>query len=349
MPDPLAPNEFDGVVGKNAPEKPETAGFGQNLRRIGSGPGGSGPGGSGPGGSGPGGSGPIDLIVLAGGRGSRLGGAVKPAVEVAGRTLLSRVLDARTLARRVVIVGPVSARVAAGPEASGVLWALEDPPFGGPVAGIAAGLAALARPVPAPASTPGAIPTPASASASAAEAKAVAPGARREPEAGPTPAGTAPAPAEWLLVLACDLPWAAAAAGTLIAALGDQALRDQALSDQALADQACAEPALADRAGTNTSGPDVLDGLHLSDPDGHPQWLAGLYRASALRSAAARLGPGVDGASMRALLAGLRLAEVPDEAGSGRDVDTWQDVEWSTALLSGTSPNSSIPPRSDTE
>ncbi|TFB83772.1 hypothetical protein E3O44_18130 [Cryobacterium algoricola] len=339
MPDPLAPNEFDGVVGKNAPEKPETAGFGQNLRRIGSGPGGSGPGGSEPGGSGPGGSGPIDLIVLAGGRGSRLGGAVKPAVEVAGRTLLSRVLDARTLARRVVIVGPVSARVAAGPEASGVLWALEDPPFGGPVAGIAAGLAALARPVPAPASTPGAMPTPASASASAAGAKAVAPGARREPEAGPTPAGTAPAPAEWLLVLACDLPWAAAAAGTLVAAL----------SDQALADQARAEPGLADRAGTNASGPDALDGLHLSDADGHPQWLAGLYRASALRSAAARLGPGVDGASMRALLAGLRLVGVADADGSGRDVDTWQDVEWSTALLSGTSPISSTPPRSDTE
>ncbi|MDY7543501.1 MULTISPECIES: molybdenum cofactor guanylyltransferase [unclassified Cryobacterium] len=285
MPGPLAPNEFDGVLGKNAPEKSENAYFAQNLRRIG---------------SGPAATGPIDLIVLAGGRGSRLGGAVKPAVEVAGRTLLSRVLDARTLARRVVIVGPASARSAAGPEATGALWALEDPPFGGPVAGIAAGLAALARSVPAPAS-----------------------------EAGPAPASTAPVPAEWLLVLACDLPWAAAAAGTLVAALADQAL--------------------ADRAGTNTSGTDALDGLHLSDPDGHPQWLAGLYRASALRNAAARLGPRADGASMRALLAGLRLVGVADETGSGRDVDTWEDVEWSTALLSGPSPISTTPPRSETE
>ncbi|TFD37384.1 molybdenum cofactor guanylyltransferase, partial [Cryobacterium sp. TMT2-10] len=56
----------------------------------------------------------VDLIVLAGGRGSRLDGALKPAVEVAGRSLLSRVLDARGLARRVVVVGPDSARPAAG-------------------------------------------------------------------------------------------------------------------------------------------------------------------------------------------------------------------------------------------
>ena len=337
MPDALAPNEFDGVFAKNARGKPENGGFGQNLRRIG---------------SRAAGSRGVDLIVLAGGRGSRLGGTVKPAVDVAGRTLLSRVLDARALARRVVVVGPASAHAAVGPETTGVLWTLEDPPFGGPVAGIAAGLAALAQPVPAP------------TSASAPGANAVAPGARREPEAGPTPAGTAPAPAEWLLVLACDLPWAAAAAGTLVAALNDQAVADPALPDPALPDPTLADPALADpapadrartdpapadRAGTNTTGADALDGLHLSDPHGHPQWLAGLYRAGALRSAAARLGPAVNGASMRTLLAGLRLAEVPDEAGSGRDVDTWQDVEWSTALLSGPSPVSTTPPRSETE
>ncbi|TFB50065.1 NTP transferase domain-containing protein, partial [Cryobacterium tagatosivorans] len=46
-----------------------------------------------------------DLIVLAGGRGSRLGGAAKPSVAVAGRTLLSRALDARALAGRTVVVG----------------------------------------------------------------------------------------------------------------------------------------------------------------------------------------------------------------------------------------------------
>jgi molybdopterin-guanine dinucleotide biosynthesis protein A len=268
----------------------------------------------------------VDLIVLAGGRGSRLGGAVKPAVEVAGRTLLSRVLDARPLARRVVIVGPTSARAAAGPEATGVLWALEDPPFGGPVAGIAAGLAALARPVPAPASTPGAT--------TVAPETAPIPDAEAPAGAGTTPGSRAPAPAEWLLVLACDLPWAAAAAHTLVSALADPAFAD---------------PDFADPAGTNTTGTDSLDGLHLSDPDGHPQWLAGLYRASSLRKATARLGPRVDGASMRTLLAGLRLAEVADEAGSGRDVDTWQDVEWSTALLSGRSPISTTPPRSETE
>jgi len=285
MSDALAPNEFDGVFAKNARGKPENGSFGQNLRRIG---------------SGAAGSGAVDLIVLAGGRGNRLGGAVKPAVDVAGRTLLSRVLDARARARRVVVVGPAEARAAAGRETTGVLWTLEDPPFGGPVAGIAAGLAALARAEAAP-ETP--------------------------PEAGA--GATAPEPAEWLLVLACDLPWAADAANTLVAALAGPPRTD---------------PTGPDAAGTNT-----LDGLYLSDPDGHAQWLAGIYRAAALRDAVARLGPAVNGASMRALLAGLRLAAIPDNADSGRDVDTWQDVEWSTALLSGTNPISSTPPRSDTE
>lgn len=280
---PASPNRVDGDFGKNTPGKPENMDFGQNLRRIG--------------------SGPVDLIVLAGGRGSRLDGAVKPAVEVAGRTLLSRVLDARTLARRVVVVGPESARAAAGPTATEVVWALEDPPFGGPVAGIAAGLAALAA---APATAPGTVPATTK---------------QRAPEASE--------PAEWLLVLACDLPWAADAARILVAALADPSLAD---------------PSLADRPGMT-----ALDGLHLSDPDGHAQWLAGIYRASALRDAAARLGPAVDGASMRALLAGLRLAAIHDDAGSGHDVDTWQDVEWSTALLSGTNLMSTTPPRSETE
>ena len=139
----------------------------------------------------------------------------------------------------------------------------------------------------------------------------------------------APEPAEWLLVLACDLPWAADAATTLIAALAD--------------------PPRPDPTGPGVAGTDTLDGLYLSDPDGHAQWLAGIYRAAALRDAVGRLGPAVNGASMRALLAGLRLAAIPDNADSGRDVDTWQDVEWSTALLSGTNPISSTPPRSDTE
>ena len=270
-------DQFDGDSRKETRGRPENDDFGQNLRRIG----------PGQAGSGRAGSGPIDLIVLAGGRGSRLGGAVKPAVEIAGRTLLSRVLDARVLARRVVVVGPEAARAAAGADAPGLLWALENPPFGGPVAGIAAGLAALAG--------------------TGAEAGT----------ADPAPEACSPEPAGWLLVLACDLPWAADAASALVAALA------------------------ADPERTN-----ALDGLHLSDPDGHAQWLAGIYRAGALREAAGRLGRAVNGASMRDLLSGFTLAAILDASGSGRDVDTWQDVEWSTTLLTTPAPP---PPRSETE
>ena len=90
-----------------------------------------------------------DAIVLAGGRASRLGGD-KPNVRVAGRRLLDHVLEATTAARRVVVVGPDDL-LAADPlptdplaRGSRVALAREDPPFGGPVAGLAAGLARLA-------------------------------------------------------------------------------------------------------------------------------------------------------------------------------------------------------------
>lgn len=78
-----------------------------------------------------------DLIVLAGGGGSRLGGVDKSALEVGGQSLLERVLQGAADARRVVVVGAVAV-----PE--GVLQTVEDPPGGGPVAGITAGLATLA-------------------------------------------------------------------------------------------------------------------------------------------------------------------------------------------------------------
>jgi molybdopterin-guanine dinucleotide biosynthesis protein A len=74
-------------------------------------------------------------VVLAGGRGSRLGGVDKASVVVDGRTLLDHVLDAVAGARRIVVVGPRKDGVPA------VTWAREDPPGGGPVAGLAAGLA----------------------------------------------------------------------------------------------------------------------------------------------------------------------------------------------------------------
>ena len=80
----------------------------------------------------------FDAVVLAGGTARRLGGVSKPDVELAGRRLLDHALAATAGARRVVVVAPASVAVP-----DGVTRTLEDPPHGGPVAGLAAGLAAL--------------------------------------------------------------------------------------------------------------------------------------------------------------------------------------------------------------
>jgi molybdopterin-guanine dinucleotide biosynthesis protein A len=80
--------------------------------------------------------GDFDAIVLAGGRGSRLGAPSKPEFVLGGRRLVDVALSAVTSARRIVLVGP-------GPAPEGVLLTREDPPFGGPVEAVAAGFAAL--------------------------------------------------------------------------------------------------------------------------------------------------------------------------------------------------------------
>ena len=84
---------------------------------------------------------PYDAVVLTGGRARRLGGVDKPGVEVGGRAMGRRVLDAVTSAARVVVVGrPVHrARVD--------VVTCESPPGGGPVAALAAGLASVTAPV----------------------------------------------------------------------------------------------------------------------------------------------------------------------------------------------------------
>lgn len=81
----------------------------------------------------------LHAIVLAGGRARRLGGVDKVMVRVDGATLLSRAVAAVAAAERVVVVGP--RREANLPRE--VQWAREDPPFAGPAAAVAAGLAAL--------------------------------------------------------------------------------------------------------------------------------------------------------------------------------------------------------------
>ncbi len=94
-------------------------------------------------------------------------------------------------------------------------------------------------------------------------------------------------PPEWVLMLACDMPLAGSILPRLLAAASD-------------------------------------DGAVAVDPVGHPQYLLGVYRRSALGSALARLGrPG--GRAVRELVDGLRLHEVSDEGAAG-DLDTWADA-----------------------
>jgi len=79
---------------------------------------------------------PLSLaaVVLTGGSGARLGGADKAALELAGVSLLERALAATVAATEVVVVGR-HVRTSRP-----VTWTLEDPPSGGPAAGVLAGL-----------------------------------------------------------------------------------------------------------------------------------------------------------------------------------------------------------------
>ena len=91
--------------------------------------------------------GALDAVVLAGGTARRLGGVSKPDVLVAGRRMLDHVLEGLAALRGSAALPAGRTVVVAPPEVAlppGELRALEDPPLGGPVAGIAAGLQALA-------------------------------------------------------------------------------------------------------------------------------------------------------------------------------------------------------------
>lgn len=81
-------------------------------------------------------------VVLAGGRGSRLNGVDKASIEIGGRTLLARALDALIDASEVVVVG------ATVPTERPVTFVREDPAYGGPVAGLLTGRDALLRSFP---------------------------------------------------------------------------------------------------------------------------------------------------------------------------------------------------------
>lgn len=76
----------------------------------------------------------FDAIILAGGRGERMGGVDKAMLHHEGTTLLDGVLAAVAAADEVICVGPRR------PTASDVWWTREDPIGGGPVAALAAAI-----------------------------------------------------------------------------------------------------------------------------------------------------------------------------------------------------------------
>src|SRR5699024_3826678 len=81
----------------------------------------------------------VGAIVLAGGRGSRLGGVDKAALVVGGSALLDTALAATEGCAPRVVVGPADRAVP-----DDVLRTREDPVLSGPASAVAAGMAAVA-------------------------------------------------------------------------------------------------------------------------------------------------------------------------------------------------------------
>ena len=81
----------------------------------------------------------IDALVLAGGRSSRLGSVAKAKLKYRNQTLLERTVAAVAGLRFTVVVGDTAEQALPVQ----ILVTREDPPFGGPAAGIGAGLARL--------------------------------------------------------------------------------------------------------------------------------------------------------------------------------------------------------------
>jgi molybdopterin-guanine dinucleotide biosynthesis protein A len=88
----------------------------------------------------------VAVVVLAGGASRRWGGRDKTAVLLDGRTLLEHAVASLMAGAGVglpdaVVVGPPDHAARAG--LAGARWLLEEPPGGGPVAGLAAALPGL--------------------------------------------------------------------------------------------------------------------------------------------------------------------------------------------------------------
>ncbi len=264
----------------------------------------------------------FDAIVLAGGRASRLGGTPKPGLLLDDRPLLAHALDAVRDAEAVAVVGPEDLDVPAG-----VRLTREEPPFGGPVAGIDAGLHALDRPGAPSVVVLLAVDVP----------------------------GAAPMIPQLVRALSSDQPSVLGPATPLRSAQDDRSGVDRSDGFVAQPDDGL-EAGQADLAGFAGPPPVILREVAGSRPspapprpgapidgaclfrDGHRQTLVSAVRRASLVDALdalrARAGS-VRDQSVRRLVAGLRLVDVPDDVGASSDVDTWEDLARLQAARTG--------------
>ncbi|MFI0964261.1 NTP transferase domain-containing protein [Streptomyces sp. NPDC021080] len=263
-----------------------------------------------------------DAVVLAGGAARRLGGEDKPGVRVGGRTLLDRVLAACADAgRTVVVAGP-------RPTARPVEWAREDPPGGGPLAALDAGLRHTVAPY----------VLVLSADLPFLEEKTV----RRLLDTLRTGGthGTRPAP-ETLRpapdgpVTHDDEP------GTGQDGRGTRSERQTADVGHGTGPDGHhtgpgGHPVGPDRHGTSSDRQGTRpDGVLLTDTGGRDQPLVAVYRADALRRELAVLSAahgGLAGLPLRRLVAALDLTRITDPVASF-DCDTWDDIAAARARI----------------
>lgn len=240
-------------------------------------------------------------VLLAGGAARRMAGRDKPGIPVGGRPMRERVLAAVAAANPRIVVGPPV------PLPVGVRDVQEDPPGGGPVAAIAAGLGRL---------------DPATAV---------------------------------VAVLAADLPLLTAGhvdeLRRALATAGGGATAGGTTSGNGGTDNGGTSGNGGTRSGGTSSGGHSsggpgrgvpVDGVCYVDEDGRRQSLCGVWRHDALRAAVRRTadarGGDLAGASMRALLADLTVAELR-WPGAGPppwfDCDTDDDVRRAEEWIEG--------------
>ncbi|MBO1333527.1 DUF6457 domain-containing protein [Streptomyces sp. VRA16 Mangrove soil] len=256
-----------------------------------------------------------DAVVLAGGAARRLGGADKPGVRVGGRALLDRVLAACAGARATVVVAEPR------PTARPVGWAREEPPGGGPLAALGAGIQSLGpdkgqqpqddrRNAPDPMDDRRNAPDRTDDRRNAADPM----DDRRN---APDPTGDRQnAQAETVIVLSADLPFLRERTVRLLL---------DALDGPGAPDARGAEGA------EGVEGVEGVEGALLTDRDGRDQPLVAAYRVAALRrtlDALAQEHGALTGLPLRLLTRELRLARVADpvDGSASFDCDTWDDI-----------------------